>query len=111
MKEVVVNAWCDGPVHALSGPDRVAAVAERVIAIGTNQPRLLDLCEGCIVDLDALFAAAGTIPQANGSAPPGTLPKDSSVCPVCGFESISRNALGGHLRRMHDASIKDFPKP
>lgn len=103
MKEVTVQAWCDG--HHPEG--RINAPNERTMTLNGGSAVVLDLCDRCLDSLVALYEAGGH-PPTNVSR--GTLPVNSTTCPECGLVSASRSALGQHLRRAHDTGIKDYPK-
>jgi hypothetical protein len=125
MKQVIVQAFCDGD-HA----ERTEAVNERTVAIDGSDTIMLDVCEQC----DQLFAVllglmergakVDAKPKKEGmkskvsDGPIKEQPSDSrrvsaedlpTTCPDCGFHSVSRTALGQHLRTKHDGKgFKDY---
>lgn len=105
MKEIEVRAWCDW-VH----PDRIPAVIEVRVAVNGGVEHVMDLCADHDMLLAAVMERASPIRPEQSGLP--VLPPFSSTCPhpECGFESISRQALSSHLKRMHGNGIRDYPK-
>ncbi len=130
MKEVTIVGYCDGTVH---GDERVRSTIERVVSVDNSRPVTLDLCDECDLTVEALLmlmergavvkpnaakkAPAKTpskpAPSAEGAArnnaPLTSIPVEGPhICPECQFESVSRSALGQHLKVKHDKGFKDY---
>lgn len=106
-REVVIIRWCD------NHEEQVEATVERTVSVD-GDPLLLDLCAECdaalIQPVQALLSEFGL------EVDPPVYPVKAvrrhtagNVCPVCGFESVSRDSLGQHLRIRHGKGIRDFP--
>lgn len=115
MKQVTITAFCDGNHQGL-----VESAVERTVTVDGSKPVVLDLCPECDKAIQALLAlmdqgavlGKGGVPQpakpkARKRAP--AAPKTGEhVCPMCGFVSSTRAALGQHLRHRHDKGFTDL---
>lgn len=128
MKEVTINAYCDGDVH---GDARVPAVVERTPGLDGEQA-VVDLCESCdkALDMVRVLIAKGepvrSISPSRGriGRPPGkTVENPESVeartCPVPNCTDVrgqkgrqyvapTRSALGAHLMSRHGTRLADY---
>lgn len=131
MKEILVVSYCDGDHE----DERVRSTVERVMSVDGSKPVALDLCDECdglvsrllhLMDRGAVVKAPTakrkSSPAAEKAAPPtprpntkfheptGKLPPlgGPHICPECGFESKSRNALGQHLTVTHSKRFRDY---
>lgn len=113
-RTVVVQKWCDG-----EHDEPAEATAERVVAVDGGRPVLLDLCaehDKFIEDLTVLMAsgvdAAAAEPptqvvrRPRGGRPPKEGANVNRTCPICGFTSASRGALGQHLQHRHQTNLR-----
>lgn len=111
-KEMIVKAICDN--HRLMGDSGVEAHGEHRLAVDRDVA-VVDLCEECenvVLPQILVLLRAGTpsgskpVRIRKGGPNASTMP---TVCPDCGNNSISRNALGQHLRTMHNKRLGDYP--
>lgn len=82
------------------------------IKVGAGAPRIFDVCpaceEGIVRPFLELLSKGSTV--SSQSTLPSIKPKrrDSgpAECPMCGQTLVDRQGLSGHLRRVHNTSIK-----
>ena len=113
-REVLIIRWCD------NHEDQVTATVERTVSVDGAKVLTLDLCEECdagfIQPVLWLVEEYGVTPDAafprkkKATAKATKAHTEGNVCPVCGFESVSRDSLGQHLRMRHGKGIRDFPE-
>jgi hypothetical protein len=142
MKQVIVQAFCDGD-HA----ERTPANVERRVSIDGSKSVVLDVCDSCDQMFQVMlgFMERGAVvpdedadadeeqPQREQRRQPPRKQKGSkqsrpdkaarrqarttgrdpgngmiTVCPDCGFVSVSRNALGQHLAQKHNKRFGDY---
>ena len=110
-REVLVLKWCD------NHEDQVEATVERTLSVDGSKMLTLDLCEEC--DASFILPVIGMLEE-YGVDEKAAYPRkdkkrrtkersDGNTCPVCGFESVSRDSLGQHLRIRHGKGLRDFP--
>lgn len=111
-KEMIVKAICDN--HRLMGDANVEANGEHKLGVDRDVA-VVDLCEECegvVLPQILTLLRAGTPTGAKpvrirkGGPNASTMP---TVCPECGNNSVSRGALGQHLRVQHDKRLGDYP--
>lgn len=107
MKELTVTIWCDG--H----DERVPAIRQDVDVMIDGQRTLVDVCAECerVIEAAKTLAARGTPPVPPKRGPSGGRPAKegpgvNTTCPICGFVSSTRGALGQHLAFKHQSSIR-----
>lgn len=123
MKEVTVVAFCD---PLMEHEDRVPAVTERTLTIDGSKPVVLDLCGECdkvIVNLLHAMESGAPIAAAKKAAAPKPAVKKTETKPSrrakgqhpcleagCPQVSVSRDALGQHMRTAHGKGFKDYKR-
>lgn len=133
MKEITVIGYCD-----YDHDERTRSAVERVLSVDGSKPVAIDLCDdhdrlvqqmldmmerGVVVKAPSKKKAAATpqaqpqrqqTPRPSGAGtyhePTGKVPplEGPHICPECGFESVSRGALGQHLTTTHDKGFRDY---
>jgi hypothetical protein len=122
MKHIQVVAYCDGLTHEA---ERVRSTIERTISVDGSGDIVLDLCEQCDQQVQAMQALMergskadeptrrAARPQRPGShrtpgeksREPGGMP---STCPDCLHHTPTRSALGQHVKKKHGKQLKSF---
>lgn len=136
MKEITVVAYCDyeHEERVRSAVERTLSVdGSKPVALDLCDDhdalvrQVLDLMErGVVVKSPSKKKAASAAPaepqrqqrqssQRSGTVgtyhePTGKVPplEGPHICPECGFESVSRGALGQHLTTTHDKGFRDY---
>lgn len=103
-REVQVNLICDGPRHQ----ERTLAVHEYTVAIDHGKPRVFAVCETCQDIIGMLIRMMENGSDVSAGELTDIEKVDQNICPECDFQSASRQALGQHLKKMHDKGIKAY---
>jgi hypothetical protein len=125
MKDHIIVAYCDGPVH---GEEWVNADVERTLSVDGSNPVLVDLCAECdgslISPVFRLIHEGQPVEQPKKRKSPAKRVKPETkatvshikdyaavsmrTCPDCGHVSASRDALGMHTRKQHNKGLKEY---
>lgn len=109
-REVLVIRRCD------NHDPPVEAASTRTVRLDGGRTLTVDACPDCeatIIGPFAAFVEAFGFVDEEPQSPRPKRAKDltsNTACPVCGFVSRSRGALGQHLSTKHSKGLKDFPE-
>lgn len=104
MKQIQTLVFCD------NHPERPATHSDVVVTFGENRPRSVDLCEldynSIVMPFLELLTKGVEVAE---DAPDGR--SDGKVaCPLCETRLATRQGLSGHLRGVHQSSIKQLKR-
>jgi hypothetical protein len=119
-REVTINTWCDNHLkrheERVPGEEVIVALGE----LGIHKQLTLALCEPCRKEFyeplrELLWqygqrVGAGDEPVTQPSKRVRPAPEEWLDCPApgCNHRSPNKNALGSHVRSMHDTTLAEL---